>query len=516
MRQIYLKNCAVFNHPNGFPMTTSMVLVLLVNVILGCGWSPPAPVTRADLGDTLMRFERAYEATPPAAEKLEDVNLRFDRATQAFFTFNFSAVMRGLDGILQDPLAGKASSDSAKVAASLKARISPRVLVIGSTNAISARVTSSYELSFAASGSVPLKLRLIPIAGGSAIVEVPFEAPIGSSTRVDVNVPITLDPAKVSAGGYYIDIASADGMAFHAGRWSAVSRDLNAVRDENAVRLDAITSEAPAVLQAISVCKARNELLVDMPSEDRLIEYLADPAALAAQLENEIAAVERGTDPYSRRRGDYWRIFKTDSTEIPARVYVPEMLNLDQPVPLVVALHGAGGDENMFPDGYGAGKIKTLADQHGFVLVSPLTYPLLGNPMLFDKILTLIGYDYPTDPARVYVVGHSLGAVTTGRICVERRALVTAAVCMAGAGDLATAKELPPMRVYGAEVDQIVRTARVREEASAAKDKGLTVEYRELADYGHTILVSAALPEAMDWLFTQTNAKRGMGGRTKR
>lgn len=497
-------------------MTTTLILLLLVNALPGCGWSPPAPVSRADLGDTLMRFERAYEATPPTPEKLEDVNLRFDRATQAFFTFNFSAVMRGLDGILQDPLAGKAFSDSAKVAASLKARISPRVLVLGSTNAITARVTSCYELSFAASGSVPLKLRLIPIAGGSAIAEALFDAPIGSSTRVDVNVPITLDPAKVSTGGYYIDIASADGMTFHAGRWSVVLRDLNAVRDENTGRLDAIASEAPAVLQAVAVCRARNELLVDTPSEDRLIEYLTDPAALAAQLENEIAAVERGTDPYSKRRGDYWRIFKTDSTEIPARVYVPATLNLDQPVPLVVALHGAGGDENMFPDGYGAGKIKTLADQHGFVLVSPLTYPLLGNSMLFDKILTLAGYDYPIDPARVYVVGHSLGAVTTGRICVDRRAAVTAAVCMAGAGDLAAARELPPMRVYAAEVDQIVQVARVRNDATAAKEKGLPVEYREMADYGHTILVGAVLPEAVDWLFAQTNAKRGMGGRAKR
>ncbi|MBI5764396.1 MAG: hypothetical protein HZA51_12815 [Planctomycetes bacterium] len=497
-------------------MATSVILVLFAASVSGCGWSPAVPVTRADLGDALMRFERAYEAAPPLPEKLEDVNLRFDRATQAFFTFNYSAIMQSLDAILQGPLAAKAFSDSARAAASLKGRVSPRVFVKGTTSVVTARVTSCYELSFATSGSVPLKLRLTPVAGGPAIVEASFAAPVSSSTRVDVNVPITLDPGKVSPGAYYIDVATADGMTFHAGRWSVVSRELNGVRDENSARLDAITSEAPAILQAVAVCKARNELLVDTPSEDRLIEYLTDPAAIAAQLETEIAALEQGGDPYLRRRGDYWRVFKTDSTEIPARVYVPTTLNLDQPVPLVVAFHGAGGDENMFPDGYGAGKIKTLADQHGFVLVSPLAYPLLSNPMLFDKILTLTGYDYPIDTSRVFVVGHSLGAVTTGRICVERRALVTAAICMAGAGDLAVAKDLPPMRIYGAEVDQIAQTARVREQATAAKDRGLPVEYREKADYGHTILVGAAIPEAVDWLFAQSNAKRGMGERAKR
>lgn len=41
------------------------------------------------------------------------------------------------------------------------------------------------------------------------------------------------------------------------------------------------------------------------------------------------------------------------------------------PRPLLVVLHGAGGDENMFPEAYGAGIIKRIAEKHGLLVASP-------------------------------------------------------------------------------------------------------------------------------------------------
>src|SRR5262249_15763326 len=67
-------------------------------------------------------------------------------------------------------------------------------------------------------------------------------------------------------------------------------------------------------------------------------------------------------------------------------------------VPLVIALHGAGGSENLFFDGYGNGAIARMCARRGWLLVA--TRGGLADGGL-DEVCRL----YPVDKKRIFLVG---------------------------------------------------------------------------------------------------------------
>ena len=81
----------------------------------------------------------------------------------------------------------------------------------------------------------------------------------------------------------------------------------------------------------------------------------------------------------ARRVLDYlgrraWQLARAD--------YGPRGAAKGKPLPLVIALHGAGGSENMFFDAYGNGKIVDLCRKRGWLLVAPrLSFFGLGMPV---------------------------------------------------------------------------------------------------------------------------------------
>ena len=98
--------------------------------------------------------------------------------------------------------------------------------------------------------------------------------------------------------------------------------------------------------------------------------------------------------------------------------------------PIVVALHGAGGDENMFHWGYGAGLLERLAEEKEFILVSPLTTRFSTRPEVFDALLDAVASMTPfADRGRVCLLGHSLGAMAAG-IAGRARKDKVAGVCL--------------------------------------------------------------------------------------
>jgi len=184
----------------------------------------------------------------------------------------------------------------------------------------------------------------------------------------------------------------------------------------------------------------------------------------------------------------------------PARVYAPKEAAGEQLLPLVIALHGAGGDESMFPEGYGAGIIKSLADQHRFILISPANGPFSGGGEFFDRIVESVSADYPVDPRRIYVVGHSMGGGVTTALAKSRSDKIAAACAIAGFGGAKAGTKIAPMLVIAAELDMLMPIARARKTGEAAAASGLPIEFRVLENYGHTLAVGAALPDVIPWL----------------
>ena len=269
----------------------------------------------------------------------------------------------------------------------------------------------------------------------------------------------------------------------------------SAVRAALEARLGRLDSTG-ALAQAVASAKARAALLVDVPAPDRSAEFLSDPVRLAAEVTREVAALERGRNPYAGRRGDVWRVLRGEGgVLVPVRVVVPPSR---RPLGVLVALHGAGGDENMFVDAYGAGVTARMAAEADLVLVSPATTVFARSPATLDSLLAVLGREQRIDATRVYLLGHSMGAGAAAKLAGERPQVVRAAACLAG-GAPVTVAGAPPVLFLGAALDPVIPAARVKAAATATP----TGSYEERAQEGHTLMVGGGVRRAVPWLLSQ-------------
>jgi pimeloyl-ACP methyl ester carboxylesterase len=172
-------------------------------------------------------------------------------------------------------------------------------------------------------------------------------------------------------------------------------------------------------------------------------------------------------------------------------------------LPLAFALHGAGGSENLFFDGYGGGRLLAIARDRGIAVVCPPTIPFGLSPNVLTRFLEELRKDVPFDPARVGLVGHSLGAVTASRLAMMRPDAVNGAVCIAGFADLPRRGDAPARRVYHAELDPLFPFEGTRAMVENAKARGEDIELVTVANEGHTLVVGEVLDQAIDWLLAR-------------
>ena len=145
-------------------------------------------------------------------------------------------------------------------------------------------------------------------------------------------------------------------------------------------------------------------------------------------------------------KGDQHRIynFPAANKAMGYRLYVPATWDGQSRLPLIVMLHGAGSDENRYMDSNNK-QIELLAEQHGYVVVSPLGYSPMGAygtplrlPAVFGQaetaakqragvtpdaehtlelsekdvinVLEIVLNEYPINRSSVFLAGHSMGS----------------------------------------------------------------------------------------------------------
>ena len=171
----------------------------------------------------------------------------------------------------------------------------------------------------------------------------------------------------------------------------------------------------------------------------------AFPAATAtAQIPAPAPAPLSSAPP--RATGDLHRqyLFAPTGQQMPYRVYVPESWDGKSALPIVLFLHGAGANESTYLD-IADGMLRNLAEKHGYIVVSPLGFTLLGaygNPLRLPAVfgesaiaqsqvaavtparrrelnlselevitaLDVVTEEYGADRARTYLAGHSMGS----------------------------------------------------------------------------------------------------------
>jgi len=272
------------------------------------------------------------------------------------------------------------------------------------------------------------------------------------------------------------------------------------LRDALAERIDRLGREGDAPVSTLASLRARHELAFGAFDRGKSADLLANPLELARSLQEDLALVAEGGRPFARS-GDRWRVIRVLGTELAVRQFVPEG---DGPFPLVVAFHGAGGDENLFFDGYGGGRLLEVARRLRVAVVCPPTVPFGVSPNLLPKFLEELRRDIPFDPSRVGLLGHSLGAVTASRLAVLRPDAICGAVCVAGFADLARKVDAPPRRVYLAELDPLFPLDSMRASIDAAARRGESIDLVVVPNEGHTLVVGEVVDQAVEWLIART------------
>jgi predicted peptidase len=106
------------------------------------------------------------------------------------------------------------------------------------------------------------------------------------------------------------------------------------------------------------------------------------------------------------------------------------------------------------------------------------------------------------DESRIYLIGHSMGAIGTWALAAKYPQTWAAVAAFAGTGSPALAermKGIPQFVVHG-DADPTVGVAGSRNMTAALKKAGAEVTYVEVPGGGHSDVVVPNLPQAFEFL----------------
>ena len=174
-------------------------------------------------------------------------------------------------------------------------------------------------------------------------------------------------------------------------------------------------------------------------------------------------------------------------------------LNAPPKLPVLFAFHGAGGSENMFFEAYGAGRLIDLANQRGWLVVSP-RQSLSGLGMDIEAMLNELEAWFPIDRERVMLVGHSMGAAqAVNQVSIHPNS-VQAVAALGGGGMPRSSLKTNPVPFFVAAGDRDFGRPRAKSLADSLRSLNCPVEYRDYANVEHMVIVQAALNDVFAFL----------------
>ncbi len=173
-------------------------------------------------------------------------------------------------------------------------------------------------------------------------------------------------------------------------------------------------------------------------------------------------------------------------------LYVPPGVSADHPAPLLMTLHGSGGKGSTFPEAW-----KDLADKEGIVVVGPNSIESArwdateDGPQFLHEVIEEVRSKNPIDGRRMYLFGHSAGAVHGLQMAALESEYFAAAVMSAGAIEPAYFKIFDyadrkiPMGIVIGTRDPLFPLSLVRPVAEALKSRGFPVAVDEIPGHDH-------------------------------
>jgi predicted esterase len=174
-------------------------------------------------------------------------------------------------------------------------------------------------------------------------------------------------------------------------------------------------------------------------------------------------------------------------------LFVPGSVSAATPAPLVVLLHGSGHIGLSLVE-----KWKDLAAAEGFIIAGPDASDAKGwrtpedGPDFIRDLVDALRAKYPINPRRVYLFGHSAGAVFAINLSMMESEYFAAAAVHAGSwreqSEFALAdyaKRRTPLAIFVGDRDPFFPLSSVRATETALKERGFTVEVTVMKGHDH-------------------------------
>lgn len=249
--------------------------------------------------------------------------------------------------------------------------------------------------------------------------------------------------------------------------------------------------------------------------------------------------------PATRGTGDQRRqyVFTPTGQQLPYRIYVPKTWDGKASLPIILMLHGAGANEGTYLD-QADGLLMKLAEQHRYIVVSPLGFTPMGaygNPLRLPAVfgqsdaaatqrtavtparqrelnlselevitvLEMVTEEYGADRSRTYLAGHSMGSGGAWHLAARYPERWRAVAPMSGPFvDQATypfdrIRRLPIFMTEGTGATPSLEGSRVM--ARYMREGGFAFEYLEV-DGNHGSMVPMVWPRIFEFFNRQGQA----------
>jgi predicted esterase len=193
-----------------------------------------------------------------------------------------------------------------------------------------------------------------------------------------------------------------------------------------------------------------------------------------------------------------------DGSRQPYRLFVPKAIEQDKNLPFLIVLHGKGVDQDAW---FKYTPVKEHAEKRRYIVAAPhgrgdYFYRGAGEQDVLD-IIDVVKREYPVDPDRVYLMGHSMGGWGSWWIGL-RNPDIFAAICPMAAFTpmelLPNALHLAPFIIHDKD-DPIVSVEHSRRAERELKRLAIPFRYKEEQGFGHASkMIGANFPELFDWL----------------
>lgn len=401
-----------------------------------------APVAgRYEMGVRLQNLEKTWLATANIERRQAAVS-KISAAVAGFFSGQFGSVCKALDEADCDLRERDFSEE-------LAINLRPEKAIYEPGEAVRIKATWAYRVGESRELSVTRSERVL------------------AKVKNGVNTEFEID-SSTEEGDYEI--------ALNVGRIERLVKFSKIKNLES--RLEALSkSDDPVIVGAVAVLRSA----INRP--DRLETDLRAHAVL-----EQIESIAAGKESLEADGRHLFPVFNS----IPMRVAIPASV-IKQPgerkAIVIVALHGAGGSENLFFEAYGNGLAVQESLKRGWVFISPR-----ATPTAIENSLEFLKKRFAIVPERLFVMGHSMGgglALQSARHAPDGLALFAPA----GAQIPEPLRKTPIFLAVGKqEMPPLLASARRMAEQIAGESRSKYVEYEHCE---HMMIVADALPAAL-------------------